>query len=342
MPTPQKEFLLKADEAEQTYQTKLTAGTNITISPSGVISAAGSSGGGSTVSVQPNHVAGDLIGTITVNGTPTALYGSDLTFVGASTQTAGTKGLVPAPTTNDVGKVLSSYGNWISLPEQTTITPNPVTTASASLQKILIGNTTYEIPDTTYSPGTNIQINGTTISATDTTYSDFSGSSHGLVPPVSTQSSKFLKDDGTWDTPPIGNEVEANPAGTPSATLTSISVDNVVYDIPSGGGGTASIDTIFTGLTAQTVTLNHTIEDYKMIKVFIDTDGQNTYQLEGAFTPLLLNAISPYGLTKIYIIDPYGLSSGFYCYKFTDATHMEFDSGQSSSFNRPMVVLGFK
>lgn len=47
--------------------------------------------------------------------------------------------------------------------------------------------------------GANVQISAqNVISATDTTYSDFSGSSHGLVPPVQTQSGKFLKDDGTW------------------------------------------------------------------------------------------------------------------------------------------------
>lgn len=54
--------------------------------------------------------------------------------------------------------------------------------------------------------GTNISIDTTTntISATDTTYSDFAGSTHGLVPAVQTQAGKYLKDDGTWATPSGG------------------------------------------------------------------------------------------------------------------------------------------
>ena len=55
--------------------------------------------------------------------------------------------------------------------------------------------------------GTNIQINNNTISATDTTYSDFTGTdgtaagTAGLVPaPLTTDTGKFLKADGTWDT----------------------------------------------------------------------------------------------------------------------------------------------
>lgn len=57
--------------------------------------------------------------------------------------------------------------------------------------------------------GNNIQIasDGKTISATDTTYSDFAGSAHGLVPPVSTQSGNFLKDDGTWSAPATAEDL---------------------------------------------------------------------------------------------------------------------------------------
>lgn len=58
--------------------------------------------------------------------------------------------------------------------------------------------------DTTYSAGTNITINGTTINATDTTYGEFEEDTDGLVPgPTAAEASagKFLKADGTWDTP---------------------------------------------------------------------------------------------------------------------------------------------
>ena len=61
--------------------------------------------------------------------------------------------------------------------------------------------------DTTYIAGTNVQINNNIISATDTTYSAFTGAtsgadgSSGLVPqPLIADKDKFLKSDGSWDT----------------------------------------------------------------------------------------------------------------------------------------------
>ena len=123
--------------------------------------------------------------------------------------------------------------------------------------------------------GTNIQIgaDGKTISATDTTYSDFAGSSHGLVPAVTTQSGKFLKDDGTWasgaggasnlvdlgdvnisspsDSQVLqydatsqkwinanggsgGTTVIANPSGTATTSLTKLQVENTIYSVSGG------------------------------------------------------------------------------------------------------------
>ena len=56
--------------------------------------------------------------------------------------------------------------------------------------------------------GTNISISGDTISATDTTYSNFTGATtqqagtSGLVPaPTTSDPDKYLKGDGSWDTP---------------------------------------------------------------------------------------------------------------------------------------------
>ena len=47
-------------------------------------------------------------------------------------------------------------------------------------------------------------------------YSDFSGSTHGLVPPVSIQAGKYLKDDGSWDTIPtiVDEKVKQSPSST--------------------------------------------------------------------------------------------------------------------------------
>lgn len=85
--------------------------------------------------------------------------------------------------------------------------------------------------------GSNIQINEGTISATDTTYEEFDGDSAGLVPAVQTQSGKFLKDDGTWDDAGGGTDVEANPSGSATNTLTKLRIDDTIYGISGGGGG---------------------------------------------------------------------------------------------------------
>lgn len=105
--------------------------------------------------------------------------------------------------------------------------------------KYLKDDGTWDTPagGATYTAGANIQISqNNEISATDTTYSDFAGSSSGLVPAVSTQAGKYLKDDGSWDDP-SGTTVIANPSGTATADLTSLQVGNDIYSIPSGGSG---------------------------------------------------------------------------------------------------------
>ena len=56
----------------------------------------------------------------------------------------------------------------------------------------------------------------------------------GRVPtPHAGDEDKYLKGDGTWA---AGNSnVEANPSGTPTETLESIGIDNVIYQLPEGG-----------------------------------------------------------------------------------------------------------
>lgn len=106
--------------------------------------------------------------------------------------------------------------------------------------------------------GANININDGVISATDTTYSDFAGAIHGLVPAVSTPSGKYLKDDGTWDTPSGGGG--------------------------GGGGGGSSYteETLYTnsGTTAGDITLSHAYTDYDALYFDLRREADNTnYQV---------------------------------------------------------------
>ncbi len=56
----------------------------------------------------------------------------------------------------------------------------------------------------------------------------------GRVPtPHAGDEDKYLKGDGTWAAG--SSNVEANPSGTPTDTLETIGIDNVIYQLPEGG-----------------------------------------------------------------------------------------------------------
>lgn len=84
--------------------------------------------------------------------------------------------------------------------------------STAAVTKTDITDLGIPAQDTTYTAGTNVTINASNeISATDTTYSNFVGTdgitagAAGLVPaPATTDNGKYLKANGTWDTPAGG------------------------------------------------------------------------------------------------------------------------------------------
>ena len=156
-------------------------------------------------------------------------------FTGATADAAGSTGLVPQPTAGNQGKYLRADGSWAT-PTNTTY---GVATTSANglmssamvtkLNGIADGANKYVLPEATSSVlggvkiGSNITVSSGTISltkanvtnalgytppTTNTTYSVFTGAtsstngSTGLVPqPTSGNQGKYLKADGTWDTP---------------------------------------------------------------------------------------------------------------------------------------------
>lgn len=80
---------------------------------------------------------------------------------------------------------------------------------------VSIVNDTISAVDTTYTAGTNVSISDqNVISATDTTYSVFDTTTDGLVPKSGANTDKFLKGDGTWDSPLTSVTATAPLAGT--------------------------------------------------------------------------------------------------------------------------------
>ena len=138
-----KEYLLKEQTAEATYQKKLTAGANITISTNNVISAVNTPA--TTVSIIPTYNTGTVLSTVNINGNNSYIYNPDTVFTGATSTVNGRKGLVPTPYTTDVNKVLYGNGSWGALPQATTVIANPASSPTATLEKLQVGNTIYEV-----------------------------------------------------------------------------------------------------------------------------------------------------------------------------------------------------
>lgn len=113
---------------------------------------------------------------------------------------------------------------------------NGVISATDTTYSDFTGSSHGLVPAVSTQAGKYLKDDGSWAVPTDTTYSDFAGSTHGLVPAVSAQAGKYLKDDGSWGTP-SGTTVVANPSGTATADLEKLQVGSVIYGIPSGGSG---------------------------------------------------------------------------------------------------------
>ena len=150
-------------------------------------------------------------------------------------------GLVPSVQTQ-AGKFLKDDGTWAT-----------VSSGSSSI------DTLTDVDLTSLLNGQILKYNSTFQkweNANEVSYSDFAGSTHGLVPEVQTQQGKFLKDDGTWDTPASGS---ASLDGLTDVDLTSPTNGQVLkYDATNqewinadesgGSGGFVEVTTdILTG-----------------------------------------------------------------------------------------------
>ena len=144
MPT-EKEYMLEEATAAVTYQPKLTAGRNINISEDNVISSPDPPPPGSTVTVTPNQMSGNLIATVTVDSNSYNLYSPiPPVMTGATSGVRGEQGLVPAPSIGYQDYVLYGDGAWKD-PKIPNIIANPAVSATTDLTKIYIDGTVYGV-----------------------------------------------------------------------------------------------------------------------------------------------------------------------------------------------------
>lgn len=103
--------------------------------------------GGNYVEITPTYNSGLKIADTNIDGDQDEIKVPY--FGGATAQADGAGGAVPAPTSSDVGKFLSSNGGW-ETPSGggggTTVVPNPVGEPTDELETIRIGNTIFSIP----------------------------------------------------------------------------------------------------------------------------------------------------------------------------------------------------
>ena len=145
----ENEYMLEELTAEEIYQKKLTAGTNITIDNQNVISA---TGGGSSVQYTSNYAQGDILGTLSIDGassavrTPNLVEGENITIT--RNQQAGTITISSSAGSGDLSanELTEEAYNALTPAEKTNgdlYLTHPATVGSSEPNKIYYNDTLY-------------------------------------------------------------------------------------------------------------------------------------------------------------------------------------------------------
>lgn len=143
------EYMLEELTAEEIYQKKLTAGTNITIDNQNVISA---TGGGSSVQYTSNYAQGDILGILNIDGassairTPNLVEGENITIT--RNQQAGTVTISSSAGSGDLSahELTEEAYNVLTPAEKTNgelYLTHPATVGSSEPNKIYYNDTLY-------------------------------------------------------------------------------------------------------------------------------------------------------------------------------------------------------
>lgn len=289
--------------SEGDKQDKLTAGANIQINASNVISA-------------------------------TDTTYSD--FIGTDGITAGTAGLVPAPAVTDTNKALFSDGTWKSVSTSAPVTDVEVDGTSV-VNSSGVANIDLTGKQDTLTAGTNITIDSNNvISATgNTDYTELTQDEYDLLTPAEKENGTlYFITDASGDP-----QVVPNPQGTPTDTLNTIGINNTIYDIAGSGGSSHTIvDVLWSGTetpsagTPYTATLSKAITEYDLIVIdaYENNDG-GQMQLSLPVSTIV------YGE---YYSDYYYNTANYV--KFTDATHVDLIMFASANLTVYTKITGIK
>lgn len=296
---------LEVGEADK--QDKLTAGTNIQINASNVISA-------------------------------TDTTYSD--FVGTDGTAAGTAGLVPAPAVTDTNKALFSDGTWKSVSTSAPVTDVEVDGTSV-VNSSGVANIDLTGKQDTLTAGTNITIDANNvISATgNTDYTELTQAEYDALTPAEKENGTLYFITDTNGDP----QVVPNPQGTPTDTLNTIGIGNTIYDISGSGGGGSSqtiADVLWSGTatpstTGTDITLSHAISDYDFIVFTVNQSGS-------AYDSVVVIAVNELTVGESYIETGYGGSQMDVFFDYTSDTTINIKSSDSAYLTTYTKITGLK
>lgn len=190
----------------------------------------------------------------------------------------------------------------------------------------------------------NIASDGKTISATDTDELSELGDV-SLSNPSNGQILKYNSTTSKWEngTGGGGSSVIANPSGTATADLEKISIDNVIYDIPSGGGGSGSgysetvlWDDVSTPTTSGTdVTLSDDITNYDQL--LFKLKSANSTEITFAYMP-----VSKLEINNTYAVMTNGSYYTAAYFTYLSATSLKIISWASANRTQYQEIVGIK
>ena len=221
-------------------------------------------------------------------------------MTGATASAAGAAGLVPAPASGANGKFLRGDGTWAT-PTNTTYS---AATASA-LGLVKIGSNITNDSGTISLTKANVTAAlGYTPPTTNTTYSNFvksgSGAAAGLVPAPSTTAgtTKYLREDGTWVTPPNTTYSAATTSANGLMTAAMVTKLNTITDSADAVSFTQALTS---GTKVGTININGTDT---ILYAPTNTDTHYTTKLvTGASATAAANAAASNGSVYLNILD---------------------------------------
>ena len=219
--------------------TKNSAGTNVSIDSDGVISVAtGSAQKAGVLQVGANLAVSNGIVSLQSAGVTGALGytpAADTAFSGATSNAAGTKGLVPVPAAGKQNAYLRGDGTW-ETPAGATY---DVVTSSAN--GLMSSTDKAKLDSVTAQAFKDVAVSGQTVTFTkgngatatiqtkDTTYTTVTSSNPGLVPKLTGESTKFLNASGSWGTPANTFYPSNLKVGTKGSTVNTTTANDTTY-----------------------------------------------------------------------------------------------------------------